>query len=179
MAPLITALADSDAEVRQMAAFALGLLGVNSARDPLVGALADPAAIVQGSAAEALGLLGDPAAAAAIGRFASQLLQSTQFAQAPGEDDDVRRDTPTSACRLAIYALVRLNAYPQLASAVLDASGQPRVRVVAGRLRAAAPRESGIAAGAADAGQGSQSSTRARSRSRGWRRSRTARRSRC
>ena len=39
-----------------------------------------------------------------------------------------RRDTPSAAARLGIYALVRLKAYPQLASAVLDGSGQPRVR---------------------------------------------------
>ena len=39
-----------------------------------------------------------------------------------------RRDTPSAAARLGIYALVRLKAYPQLASAVLDSSGQPRVR---------------------------------------------------
>ena len=38
------------------------------------------------------------------------------------------RDLPASAFRLAIYALVRLKAYDQLAAAVLDASGQPKVR---------------------------------------------------
>ena len=54
-----------DPEVRQMAAFALGLIGDRRARDPLVTALDDPSPMVQASAAEALGLLGDPAAAAA------------------------------------------------------------------------------------------------------------------
>jgi HEAT repeat protein/cyclophilin family peptidyl-prolyl cis-trans isomerase len=126
--PLVSALGDADPEVRQMAAFALGLLGDQSARDPLVTALADPSSLVQGSAAEALGLLGDVAAADAIGRFAGQLVQSGAFAQTPGEEDDVRRDTPSAACRLAVYALVRLKAYPQLAAAVLDSTGQPRVR---------------------------------------------------
>ena len=126
--PLLTVLADPDPEVRQMAAFALGLLGDTRARDPLVGALADASPLVQGSAAEALGLIGDAAAADALGRFAAQLVQSPALAQPPDESDDVRRDTPTAACRLAIHALVRLKAYPQLASAVLDASGQPRVR---------------------------------------------------
>ena len=58
--PLIEALADTDAEVRQMAAFALGLLGDKRAVDPLIALLEDPAAIVQGSAAEALGLIGEP-----------------------------------------------------------------------------------------------------------------------
>ena len=35
---------------------------------------------------------------------------------------------PPAAVRLGVYALVRLKAYPQLASAVLDPNGQPRVR---------------------------------------------------
>ena len=126
--PLLGVLADPDPEVRQMAAFALGLLGDTRARDPLAGALADPSPLVQGSAAEALGLIGDAAAADALGRFAGRIVQSAALAQPPDESDDARRDTATAACRLAIHALVRLKAYPQLAAAVLDASGQPRVR---------------------------------------------------
>jgi HEAT repeat protein/cyclophilin family peptidyl-prolyl cis-trans isomerase len=126
--PLVNALGDTDPEVRQMVAFALGLIGDKSARDPLVAALADPSPLVQGSAAEALGLIGDASAADAIGRFAAQVVQSGALAQTPGEEDDVRRDTPSAACRLAVYALVRLKAYPQLAAAVLDETGQPRVR---------------------------------------------------
>jgi len=126
--PLVGVLADPDPEVRQMAAFALGLLGDARARDPLVTALADPSPLVQGSAAEALGLIGDAASADALGTFAAQIVQSGALAQPPDEGDDVRRDTPTAACRLAIHALVRLKAYPQLAAAVLDANGQPRVR---------------------------------------------------
>ena len=55
-------------------------------------------------------------------------MQSGALAQAPGDDDDVRRDTPAAAFRLGVYALVRLKAYPPLAAAVLDAVGQPRVR---------------------------------------------------
>ena len=53
--PLVALLADDDLEVRQMAAFALGLLGDAGARDPLVTALADASMLVRGSAAEALG----------------------------------------------------------------------------------------------------------------------------
>jgi HEAT repeat protein len=128
VAPLVGVLSDADPEVRQMAAFALGLLGDASARDPLVVALADPSPLVQGSAAEALGLLGDASAADALGRFAAQIVQSGALAQPPDEGDDVRRDTPTAACRLAIDALARLKAYPQLAAAVLEANGQPKVR---------------------------------------------------
>ena len=83
---------------------------------------------MQGGAAEALGLIGDATAADAVGRLAAQIVQSGALATAPGEDADARRDMPASAFRLAIYALVRLKAYDQLAAAVLDASGQPRVR---------------------------------------------------
>ena len=126
--PLLGVLADPDPEVRQMAAFALGLLGDTRARDPLVAALADASPLMQGSAAEALGLIGDATAADPIGRFVAQIVQSGALAQPPDEADDARRDTPTAACRLAIHALVRLKAYPQLAAAVLDAAGQPRVR---------------------------------------------------
>lgn len=126
--PLVGLLANGDPEVRQMAAFALGMLHDASAREPLVRALTDASPLVQGSAAEALGLIGDTADADAIGRFVGQIVASGALAQPPGEDDDVRRDTATAACRLGMYALVRLKAYPQLAAAVLDSSGQPRVR---------------------------------------------------
>ena len=127
--PLVGLLADADPEVRQMAAFALGLLGDKRARDPLVTALGDASPGVQGSAAEALGLIGDPSAADAIGRVAAQIVQSGALAQTPAdEEEDARRDTPAAACRLSLVALARLKAYPQLAAAVLDASGQPRVR---------------------------------------------------
>src|SRR3989442_3145420 len=125
--PLVGVLSDSDPEVRQMAAFAVGLLGDKTARDPLVGALADESPLVQASAAEALGLIADPAAAEPIGRMVAQIVQGGAVGQ-PGEDEDARRDTPASAFRLGVYALVRLKAYDQLAAAVLDASGQPRVR---------------------------------------------------
>jgi HEAT repeat protein/cyclophilin family peptidyl-prolyl cis-trans isomerase len=125
---LVALLADPDAEVRQMAAFALGLIGDTAARDPLITALADSSPLVQGSAAEALGLIGDQASATAIGRMVAQVLPAGGLAQPPADDDDVRRDTPTAAFRLGVFALVRLRAYEPLAAAVLDASGQPRVR---------------------------------------------------
>src|SRR6185436_1539845 len=109
VAPLVAILNDPEVEVRQVAAFALGLIGDKSAREPL-------------------GLVGDTAAAAAVGRLLGQIVQSGALAQTPGEEDDARRDTPAAAARLAIFALVRLKAYPQLAAAVLDASAQPRVK---------------------------------------------------
>jgi HEAT repeat protein/cyclophilin family peptidyl-prolyl cis-trans isomerase len=126
--PLVALLADPEPEVRQMAAFGLGLLGDASAREPLVAALADPQALVQGSAAEALGLIGDATAADAVARLATQIVQSGALNPPPGDESDSQRDTPAAAFRLAIYALARLKAYPQLASVVLDGAGQPQVR---------------------------------------------------
>ena len=128
VAPLVTALGDGEAEVRQIAAFALGLIGDKAARDPLMSALADASPLVRGSAAEALGLLGDPAAADAVAGLAYQVVQSGALAQIPADEDDLKRDTPAASFRLAMYALVRLKAYPQMAGAVLDSAGQPRVR---------------------------------------------------
>jgi HEAT repeat protein len=128
VSPLIAVLADPDPEVRQMAAFALGLLGDPQAREPLVAALADPQPIVKGSAAEALGLIGDVAAADAVAGMATQIVQSGALNPPPGEETDSQRDTPAAAFRLAIYSLVRLKAYAPLASVVLEADGQPRVR---------------------------------------------------
>ena len=126
--PLVALMtSESDPEVKQMAAFALGLLHDPSAREPLIAALADPSPLVQGSAAEALGAVGDAASADAIGRMVSQIVQAGALTQPPSADDESRRDTLSAAARLGIYALVRLKAYPQLASAVLDANGQPRV----------------------------------------------------
>jgi cyclophilin family peptidyl-prolyl cis-trans isomerase/HEAT repeat protein len=126
--PLVSALGDADPEVKQMAAFALGLLGNRSAVQPLSAALSDPSPLVQGSAAEALGLIGDPSAADAVGSFVGALAQSGALAQPPPEEDEARRDTPAAAWRLGVFALVRLKAYPQLAAATLDGSGQPKVR---------------------------------------------------
>lgn len=126
--PLLARLADVDPEVRQMSAFALGLLGDPRAVESLGVALGDPSPLVQGGAAEALGLIGGAPAADAVGRFVMQKVEAGVIAQTPGEDEDARRDTAAAAFRLGVYALVRLNAYDRLAAAVLDGSGQPRVR---------------------------------------------------
>src|SRR6185369_7886919 len=60
-------------------------------------------------------------------RLVASVVESGALASPPSADDDGRRDTPTAAFRLGLFALVRLKAYDQLASAVLDASGRPRV----------------------------------------------------
>jgi cyclophilin family peptidyl-prolyl cis-trans isomerase/HEAT repeat protein len=125
--PLVMVLGDTEPEVRQMAAFALGLIGDRQARDPLLMSLTDQSPLVQSSAAEALGLIGDPAAAAGVGRLVASVVQSGALTSLPAEDDEARRDTPASAFRLGVFALVRLKAYDQLAAAVLDSAGRPRV----------------------------------------------------
>jgi len=125
---LLPLLGDGDPEVRQMAAFALGLIGDGRARDPLVQALGDPSVLVQGSAAEGLGLIGDPAAAEPIGKIVAQVVAAGVLDTPPGDDADVRRDTPLAVFRLGLFALVRLKAFEPIAATVLDAAGQPRVR---------------------------------------------------
>jgi len=120
--------AEQDPEVRQMAAFALGVIGDVRAKDALVAALADASPMVQGSAAEALGLIGDPTAADPIGRMVAQIVASGALPNPPGEDDDSRRDTATAAARLGIFALVRLKSYGALAAATLATpEGGPKV----------------------------------------------------
>ena len=90
--------------------------------------LRDPSPLVKGSAAEALGLIGDRSAADAVGadgvgRSFSPVRWRSRPAQTPMACGIRRR----RAFRLALFALVRLNAYNQLAAAVLDGA-QPRVR---------------------------------------------------
>ena len=70
---------------------------------------------------------------------------------------DSARDTPAAAFRLALFALVRLKAYDQLAAAVLDAVGPAARPVVARRLCPAASRGQARAAGARDPHAGAAS----------------------
>ena len=90
---LIALLNDTDPEVRQMAAFALGLIGDRSTRDPLIAALSDQSLLVQGSAARALGLLGDPAAAQAVGGALAQFVQAGVLSELPPDADEPAPDT--------------------------------------------------------------------------------------
>jgi cyclophilin family peptidyl-prolyl cis-trans isomerase/HEAT repeat protein len=126
---LITVMrSDTDPEVRQMAAFALGLLGDKSPStiDALRLALADPSPLVTGRAAEALGLIGDAASAPEIGKLVLANVGAAATL-APDESRDPV-DPPADAFRLGVYALARLKAYDALAAAVLSADGQPRVQ---------------------------------------------------
>jgi cyclophilin family peptidyl-prolyl cis-trans isomerase/HEAT repeat protein len=119
---------DTDPEVRQMAAFALGLLGGKQppVLDALRLALADSSPLVSGRAAEALGLLGDAASAPEIGKIVAATLGGVTAL----DPDDSRypQDPSVEAFRLSVSALGRLQAYDALAAAVLSASGQPRVQ---------------------------------------------------
>ncbi|MEW6320723.1 MAG: HEAT repeat domain-containing protein [Acidobacteriota bacterium] len=116
---------DEEPEVRQMAAFALGLIGDRAATPALTAALADTEPLVQGRAAEALGRVGDAAAAMPIaGMMAAHVTAGALDGLAA---DDLRWPAPAAAeaVRLGAFALVRLNHYDGLASALLDSSGMP------------------------------------------------------
>ncbi len=119
---------DPEPEVRQMAAFALGLVGDPSALEPLQRALGDSSPLVAGRSAEALGLVGDPAAAPAIGRMVAAQLRAGSVARLAPDDAGYALDPSVDAFRLGLSALVRLGAYEPLAAAVLTADGQPLVR---------------------------------------------------
>jgi cyclophilin family peptidyl-prolyl cis-trans isomerase/HEAT repeat protein len=116
---------DSDPEVRQMAAFALGLIGQSDAAAGLIAALSDPDPLVQGRAAEALGLVAHKPAATAIAAMMAAHVAAGALSGIAADDLEYPKAAPAEAVRLGMYALVRLSAYDALASALLDASGQP------------------------------------------------------
>jgi cyclophilin family peptidyl-prolyl cis-trans isomerase/HEAT repeat protein len=116
---------DGEVEVRQMAAFAMGLIGHASAADALVAALADPDPLVQGRAAEALGMIGHKAAVPGIAAMMRAHIQGGALANIAPDDLEYPKPPPVEATRLGMYALVRLSAYDALASTLLDSSGQP------------------------------------------------------
>ena len=78
--PLLPLLRDADPDVRTMAAFGLGLLGDARAVGPLTAALDDADWRVRGRAADALGRVGDAAAAPAVGKLASSVVDSGALA---------------------------------------------------------------------------------------------------
>ena len=116
---------DADAEVRQMAAFALGLIGDNAAGPALVTALSDPDALIQGRAAEALGLIGNKAAAPAITQMVFTHVSAGALTGIDPDDMAYPKAPAVEAVRLGAYAMVRLGSYDSLASAFLD---QGRIR---------------------------------------------------
>jgi cyclophilin family peptidyl-prolyl cis-trans isomerase/HEAT repeat protein len=116
---------DPDPEVRQMGAFALGLVASTRAVPALATALADTSPIVRGRAAEALGLIGAREQAGAIAAMAHAYVEAGMLAAMSPDDITYPMSPEVEAVRLAIYALARLKSYDALASVVLDAAGQP------------------------------------------------------
>jgi len=124
-------LSDPDVDTRAAAAFALGLLGHRDAEDPLRAALTDLDPRVRGRAAEALGLV----ALQAGGERATWVASADAVADAfPGcgpllaplaPDDEAPQTAEIDACRLALFALVRLRHYDALARVALGPDGQP------------------------------------------------------
>ena len=124
--PLAQRLAsDDEVEVRQMAAFALGLIGHASARTPLLAALKDASPMVQGRAAEALGMIGDRADAAAVSEMTQAHIRAGALNALQPDDLGYPLAPEVEAARLGLYALVKLGSYDALAAAALTADGQP------------------------------------------------------
>jgi HEAT repeat protein/cyclophilin family peptidyl-prolyl cis-trans isomerase len=117
--------ADPDPEVRQVCAFALGLIGHADAAEPLMKALSDSNPLVQGRAAEALGLIAHQPAAEAIAAMMTTHIAAGALTDIRADDLEYPKAPATEAVRLGMYALVRLSAYDGLASALLDSGGQP------------------------------------------------------
>ena len=77
VAPLLARLAsDAEVEVRQMSAFALGLLGPPRSDHAASSRAGRRLAVVRGRAAEALGLIGDTGSAAAIGAMVAAYVKA-------------------------------------------------------------------------------------------------------
>jgi HEAT repeat protein/cyclophilin family peptidyl-prolyl cis-trans isomerase len=122
---LVSALQDSDAEVRAMAAFSIGLIGPEAREGarPLRAALEDPSAVVRARAIEGLGLVGDAASAPAIVAAATGC--GDRIASIAADDEEAAKAPEIEICRLALFALARLRDYERLAQVALTPEGQP------------------------------------------------------
>ncbi len=124
-------LGDTDADVRASAAFALGLLGQASAQTALRTALSDTEARVRGRAAEGLGLIAVTVAGAREAWVDSATAVADTFIGCGAQiaqlspDLEAAQSDEVEACRLALFALVRLRHYESLARVALGADGQP------------------------------------------------------
>jgi HEAT repeat protein/cyclophilin family peptidyl-prolyl cis-trans isomerase len=120
---IVSALSDPAEEVRATAAFAAGLVGTPAAAPPLEHALADPSPLVRGRAAEGLGLVGQASSAAAIAQASMGCRDA--LVNVDPDDESYGKVPEIDACRLALFALVRLKSYDGLARLTLDEHGQP------------------------------------------------------
>jgi cyclophilin family peptidyl-prolyl cis-trans isomerase/HEAT repeat protein len=123
---LASGLGDSEDAVRAAAAFSLGLLASKAGIDPLIAALQDTSPLVRGRAAEALGLIGDPRGAGPVADAASGCHEV--IAGISPDDEESPKTPEIEACRLSLFALVRMKQYDALARVALDAQGQPTSR---------------------------------------------------
>ena len=128
--PALTAVlqSDGDPEVRQMGAFAMGLIGDDSAAPALMTALTDPDPLIQGRAAEALGMLAHKAAAQPIAAMVAAYVNANALNGINPDDMGYPKPPAAEAVRLGAFALVRLGAYDALASAFIGGDGKPRSR---------------------------------------------------
>ena len=128
--PALTSILQSepDVEVKQMAAFAMGLIGDAAAATALIAALSDPDPLIQGRAAEALGMLAHKAAAPSVTTMVSSHINAGALKGITPDDLAHPKTAAAEAVRLGLYALVRLGSYDAIAGSVLDAAGHPRSR---------------------------------------------------
>jgi cyclophilin family peptidyl-prolyl cis-trans isomerase/HEAT repeat protein len=119
---------ETDPEVRQMAAFALGLIGHDDAASALIPALSDASLVVQGRAAEALGRLRHQPAAQPIGEMMARHLAGGALDGLAADDVGYPKSEPAEAVRLGLYALVQLGAYDVLAATLVGPDGRPLSR---------------------------------------------------
>ena len=120
---VVAALSDPAEDVRATAAFAAGLIGTPAAVPPLEHALADASPLVRGRAADGLGLAGQPSSVGAIVQASAGCRDA--LPNVDPDDESFGKAPEIDACRLAIFALVRLKSYEGLARLTLDEHGQP------------------------------------------------------
>ena len=118
---------EQDPEVRQMAVFALGLIGAKASAELLTATLTDPNPLIQGRAAEALGLIGHKPAAKAIGEMMWTHITNGALTGVQPDDMSYPGTPALEAVRLGAYALVRLSSFETLSQMFID-NGQPRSR---------------------------------------------------
>ena len=119
---------ESDPEVRQMAVFAMGLIGDATAAPALITALNDPDPMIQGRAAEALGQIAHKAAAQPITNMVYAHVNGGALNGINPDDMAYPKSPAAEAVRLGLFALVRLGSYDGLASSMLDPAGKLRSR---------------------------------------------------